>query len=96
MSGSDGPTAVEMAALAARAKQCGDKFCSEYEGGGAVNMGDLGCVDVVVGVDADGAARLALWFEEASPDEELLLTYLRERLRAEFPEYDYIDVTLAW
>ena len=90
------PTTGELAEIAVRAQQRGDELCAAYAGGGAVNLGDLGCVDAIAGVGAAGEPRLALWFEEASPGEQLLLSYLREGLRAAFPEYEYIDVTLAW
>lgn len=62
---------------------------------GAINWGDLGCVDVSWCKSVHGTESVMLMIEEVSPDCYTLRQYMEERMTLRFPDVTF-DVQTEW
>ena len=62
---------------------------------GAINWGDLGCVDVVMSMSVHGGMWIRVDIEEADPHNPELRGYMHGKLTAKYPDTEF-EVCTEW
>ena len=61
---------------------------------GAINWGDLSCVQASLNMADDGSLSFGVLIEEAAPDERALIAYVRKKLAAK--KWVNVEVKTQW
>ena len=75
-------------------KLCGDAKAAGVDG--AINWGDLGCVNVEIFINCDAGQGVRVYIEEANPHNTELREFIEDGLESVYGNLGGIEVVTEW